>query len=80
MRLWRRWTDDYVRPNLFKARLSDAADGEQIVDATKRTALLAELNDVFRRDWPDAGQLFEFLNRGGVQINWLRWRFLLRGC
>lgn len=80
MRLWRRWTDDYVRPNLFKACLRDAADGQQIVDAAEWAALLAELNDVFRRDWPDARQLFEFFDRCGVQINRLCRRLLLRGC
>ena len=72
------WADHNVRPQLFEARFRDASNREQIVDAAELAAFVTKLDDVFRSDRADAGQLLELLDRCGIQIDRLRGWFLLR--
>jgi len=75
------WSGDgYVGAELVEPGFGDAVDGEEVVDALERAALLAEADDGFGRDGADAGKLLKLFDGGGVEVERPGGRFfLLRG-
>ena len=62
---WRR-DDGDVGADGGKLAASDAADREKILDAAKRAAVVAKLNDSLRGFWTDAGQLGKLRGSSGI--------------
>lgn len=59
-----------------KPAVADAADNDQVFGAAERAELFAVLDDSFGQALADAGERFQFVCRGGVDVD----GFLLRGC
>lgn len=78
MRLRGRRADCNVGTHFFQASFRDTPNGEQIIHAAKRAAFLAKSNNVLGGDRPDAGELLELFECGGVQIDRLCGRGLWR--
>ena len=70
-----------MRTHRIKLLLTNAAHGEQIFDAVKTAALLPQVDNSLRYDWPHAGQFLKFLHVRDVQIDWFsRWLLLSLRC
>ena len=67
-----------MRTHRIKLLLTNAAHGEQIFDAVKTAALLPQVDNSLRYDWPHAGQFLKFLHVRDIEIDGLCGRLFLR--
>lgn len=72
--------DGDIRANLVEARLGDARNGEQVLDASKWAAFFSEVNDCLGRHGTDAWKLLKLRDGRRIQVEWLRRRLLLLAC
>jgi hypothetical protein len=53
-----------------KPSIADSAHYDQVFDAAKRAEPFTMLDDAFGQSFSDAGQSFQFVRRGSIDIDW----------